>query len=90
MSDISISWKKISKGIPRVRTFADDRAPTIEEIQKITEYPNRRIKAIVCTMASSGIRLCTWDFLKWKHISPIERNRIVVAAKITVWVTRYL
>ena len=57
MSDISIPWKKISKGIPRVRKFADDRAPTIEEIQKITEYPNRRIKAIVCTM-TSGMRVC--------------------------------
>jgi hypothetical protein len=85
MSDISIPWKKISKGIPRVRKFADDRAPTVEEIQKITEYPDRRIKAIVCTMASSGIRVGTWDFLKWKHIIPIERNRIVVAAKLIAY-----
>jgi hypothetical protein len=37
MADIAISWKKISRGIPRVRKFADDRAPTIEEIQKIME-----------------------------------------------------
>jgi integrase len=72
MADISISWKKISRGIPRSRKFADDRSPTLEEIQKITEYPDRRIKAIVCTMASSGIRVGAWDFLKWKHIIPIE------------------
>jgi hypothetical protein len=85
MSDISIPWKKISKGIPRVRKFADDRAPTVEEIQKITEYPDRRIKAIVCSMASAGIRVGTWDFLKWKHIIPIERNRIVVAAKLIAY-----
>ena len=57
MTDIPIPWKKISRGIPRSRKFADDRAPTLEEIQKITDYPDRRIKAIVCTMASSGIRV---------------------------------
>jgi integrase len=85
MGDIAISWKKISRGIPRVRKFADDRAPTIEEIQKITEYPDRRIKAIVCTMASSGIRVGAWDFLRWKHIVPIERNGVIVAAKIIVY-----
>ncbi len=85
MADIAISWKKISRGIPRVRKFADDRAPTIEEIQKIIEYPDRRIKAIVCTMVSSGIRVGAWDFLKWKHIAPIERSGVVVAGKIVVY-----
>jgi hypothetical protein len=71
MAGIPISWKKISRSIPRVRKFADDRAPIIEEIQKITEYPDRRIKAIVCIMASAGTRVGTWDCLKWKHIIPI-------------------
>jgi galactitol-specific phosphotransferase system IIB component len=85
MTDIPISWKKISRGIPRVRKFADDRAPTIEEILKITEYPDRRIKAIICTMASAGIRVGAWDFLKWKHIIPIERNGMIVAAKLIVY-----
>jgi integrase len=84
-ADVNISWKKISRGIPRVRKFADDRAPTIEEIQKIIEYPDRRIKAIVCTMVSSGIRVGAWDFLKWKHITPMERNGMIVAGKIIVY-----
>ena len=29
MADIAIPWKKINRGIPRARKFADDRAPTI-------------------------------------------------------------
>ena len=33
---------------------------------------------------SSGIRVGTWDYLKWKHIIPIKRNDVVIAAKIIV------
>jgi hypothetical protein len=55
MSEIPIHWKKITRGLPKSRKYADDRAPTIEEIQQLCGYPDRRIKAIVYTMASSGI-----------------------------------
>jgi hypothetical protein len=43
MSDIPITWKKIIRGLPKFRRHADDRAPTLEEIQKICDYPDRRI-----------------------------------------------
>ena len=85
MADISISWKKISRGLPRGRNYADDRIPTDDEIQKLLEYPDRRIKAIVYTMTSSGIRLGSWDYLKWGHIKPIERDGKIVAAKVIVY-----
>ena len=85
MNDILIPWKKITRGLPKGRKYADDRAPTIEEIHKIIEYPDRRIKGIVCTMASSGIRLGAWDYLRWGHILPIERNSQIVAAKVIVY-----
>jgi hypothetical protein len=42
------------------------------------EYPDRRIKAIVLLMASSGIRLGSWDYLKWSNIIPIKRDGKVV------------
>jgi hypothetical protein len=85
MSDIVITWKKITRGLPKIRRHADDRAPTIEEIQKICEYPDRRIRGIVCTMASCGIRLGAWDNLTWGHIKPVKREEKVVAAKIIVY-----
>ena len=80
-----IPWKKITRGLPRVRRYADDRAPTIEEIRKIIEYPDRRIKAIVLTMVSSGIRVGAWDHVKWGHIVPIKKNDKLVAAKLIVY-----
>ena len=66
-----MSWKKISRGIPKGREYGDDRIPTIEEIRKIIEYPDRRIKPIVYTIVSSGIRVRAWDYLKWGNIVPI-------------------
>jgi hypothetical protein len=85
ISDVPIQWKKITRGLPKIRRHADDRAPTIEEIHKICEYPDRRIKGIVYTMASSGVRLGAWDYLHWGDIQPIERQGRIVAAKIIVY-----
>jgi len=86
MSDISLPWKKITRGLPNSRQSANDRAPTIDEIDKLVEYPDRRIKPIVYTMISSGIRLGAWDYLKWKHINPIKNEKgDVLAAKIIVY-----
>ena len=52
-----VNWKIIIRGLPKGRQAANDRAPTIEEIQRLVEYPDRRIKPIAYTMASSGIRV---------------------------------
>jgi hypothetical protein len=83
---LDIQWKKTIRLLPKRRQAANDRAPTIEEIHKLLEYPDRRIKPIVLTMISSGIRLGAWDFLKWKHIKPIfNENGQVIAAKLIVY-----
>jgi hypothetical protein len=83
--EISLPWKKVMRGMPKGRRYANDRVPTIEEIQRIVEYPDRRIKAIVFTMASSGIRLGAWSYLKWGHVSPIEKDGEIVAARLRVY-----
>jgi hypothetical protein len=85
MADVPIQWEKITRGLPRGRKYADGRIPALNEIKKLVEYPDRRIKAIVYTMASSGIRIEAWDYLQWGHIQPIERNGDLVAAKMIVY-----
>lgn len=86
MADIQISWKKITRGLPRAKSYADDGIPTLDEIRRLLEYPDRRIKAIIYTMASSGIRLGAWDYLKWGHIRPYTNgDNEVIAAKILLY-----
>ena len=52
MADISIPWRKITRGLPIARQSANDRDPTIKEIKKLVQYPDRRIKSIIYTMIS--------------------------------------
>jgi hypothetical protein len=84
-TDIPVPWKKILRGLPKGRRYANDRSPTYEEIQLLMKYPDRRIKPIVFTMTSSGIRLGAWDYLHWGDISPVINDGKVIAAKIKVY-----
>jgi hypothetical protein len=85
MADLPVPWKKLTRGLPRAKSYSDDRIPSIEELRRLLEYPDRRIKAIVCTMASSGIRLGAWDYLRWGNIRPLKRDGKIVAAQLIVY-----
>jgi len=91
MNDINVKWKKITLGLPKEKKYAEDRAPTISEIQALLSYPDRRIKVIILTMILCGMRLGAWNDLQYKHIQPIKRgdegegNEQIVAAKITIY-----
>jgi integrase len=85
MADVHVPWAKIARGLPRAKRFADDRAPTLQEIRKMAEYPDRRIKPVVYIMASTGIRVGAWDYLQYGHITPIERDGKLAAARVLVY-----
>lgn len=86
MNDVAdINWKKIHRMYPRYRNYADDRAPTIEEIRMLCNEGDERIKVAVPVMVSSGIRIGAWDKLRWKHVKPVIKEEKVVAARLTVY-----
>ncbi|NOJ29763.1 MAG: hypothetical protein DA328_06295 [Nitrososphaeraceae archaeon] len=88
MNNILINWKILSKGIHKGDRISSDRPPLMSEIQKLMEFSDTRTKTIISVMVSSGIRVGSWDYLKWKHVKPIYRNQNLVAAKIDVYNTK--
>lgn len=82
-----IDWDMLSESLPKAKRAANDRVPTVEEIKKLVEYTDRAIRPIVYTMCSSGIRVSSWDYLKWKHVTPIENEKgdEILAAKLKVY-----
>jgi hypothetical protein len=85
MNDILVNWDKIKMGMSTVNQTSKDRIPEISEINTLFGYHDIRLKPIVLTMLSSGIRVGAWDWLKWKHVIPIYRNNEVLAAKVIVY-----
>lgn len=76
LNEINLNWKKISRGLPRGRKYSSDRAPTVEEIRALVEYPDRRIKPIVYTMCSQrdlNPRFCLASLIRC--VEPFEVNR---------------
>ena len=88
MNGILVNWRLISRGIKKGNQVSEDRPPTVQEIKRLMEYPDLRIKAIVSIMISSGIRSGSWDYMKWKDITPVTKNGIVVAAKLNAFNTK--
>ena len=82
---VSINWKLISRSMPSGRHASNDRPPSWDEIIKLLEYPDRRIKPLILVMVSSGIRVGAWDSMKWKHVTPIKREGNIIAAKLVVY-----
>jgi hypothetical protein len=85
MNRINIFWDMISRSLPKVKQHANDRIPSLEEIKKLIEYPDRRVKPIVLVSLATGIKVGAWDYMKWKHTIPIkDENGELLAAKHTL------
>jgi integrase len=73
MNDVtSLNWKKIKRVLPKVRRYALDRIPTIDEIQNIVEAADIRGKPLTLIFISSGIREGAINQLKVGDYTRIE------------------
>jgi len=87
-SSVPINWKRIKRGLPKAVTKANDRSYTVEEIRKLVEHSDRRMKMIVYILCSSGIRAGALADLRLKHVKPIpddNKTNEIVAAKLTAY-----
>ena len=79
MNDIALNKKKINMFKGEFKKVSD-RAYTHEEIKKILDISDLRMKSIVLLMASSGIRIGSIPLLKLKNLEKIDSTY-----KITVY-----
>jgi hypothetical protein len=85
MNDIIINWKLMTSDMPLENPTANDKTFTLDEIIQILKYPDIRIKHIIFTMVSSGIRIGAWDYLRWKQVDPISLVRTIMTAKLVIY-----
>jgi hypothetical protein len=84
VSEMHSKWKKISRFVPSTSASADDRCPSLEELQSLIKYNNPRVRPFVLVMSSCGMSVEAWEYLRWGHIQPHERDGKIVAAKMYV------
>lgn len=92
---MNIDWKRINKIFGTPLTYANDVAYSIEQINRLCEYGDPRMKALVYVMATSGIRLGAWASInshgEWtglrkKHIVPYkDENGKILCAYLKVY-----
>jgi hypothetical protein len=75
----TIPWKKITRGLPKGRQWADDRAPSMDEIRKLCEYPDRLLDA---NIFEHGLHVLSPLLMRVGH--PHYITRVVVAAAVRV------
>jgi integrase len=85
MNDVYLNWKKIRRILPRVRRYALDRIPTVEEIREITDSADLRGKALTLLFISSGVREGAIEYFKVQDYTNIEKEGKIVAGRLVVY-----
>lgn len=83
--DKEVNWDRLNYLIPHSRKIGRDRAPSIEEVRKIVDNADTRLKSILLVLASSGIRVGAFDYLNWGDVEPITEDKEVVGGKLIVY-----
>jgi integrase len=68
INDVVLNTRKINRFTPLQKKVRKDRAYTHEEILKMIEIADERMKAAILLMASSGVRLGALPLLKLRHM----------------------
>lgn len=70
----NIDWTYINDFIPQRRKYGEDRAPTLEEIRRIVTTADLRLKCLILFLCSSGARIGSIEYLRWRDIQGLESD----------------
>ena len=79
-----VDWDYVNQFIPKVRKSGLDRAPTLEEIRKVVSIADLRTKCLVLFLSSSGARIGSLEYLRWRDIQEAELEGRKLA-KVTIY-----
>lgn len=82
INDVILDVTKISKFMPEPKRAKKDRAYTYEEIGKMLEIADERMRAVILLLSSTGIRIGSILSLKLRNLEKIGINDVY---KITVY-----
>lgn len=69
-----IKWEYINEFVPSSRKAGQDRAPTLEEVRKIVDVADLRMKCLVLFLCSSGARIGSVPYLRWRDVTEVEMD----------------
>ena len=67
-----IDWDYVNQFLPRVKKSGQDRAPTLEEIRRLVSVADLRTKCLILFLCSSGARIGSIEYLRWKDFQEVE------------------
>jgi integrase len=79
-----VDWDYVNQFIPKVRKSGQDRAPTLEEIRKVVAVADLRTKCLILFLTSSGARIGSIEYLRWRDIQEVEFEGWKLA-KVTIY-----
>lgn len=85
VNEVPVIWKNLSRLIPSYNPVAEDRPYALAEVQAILSHASLHLQVPILLMASSGIRVGAFDYLKVGHITPVLREEKAVCGKMLVY-----
>lgn len=77
--DVALSWKKVKAVIPPAKKTSSDRAPTLEELRRALTHATLREKVVLLFMASSGVRVGAW---KWLRVGDVVKRESIASVRV--------
>jgi integrase len=75
INDVLVNTRKITRFMPERRRVKSDRNYTHEEISKMLEIADERMRGVILILASSGMRIGALPFIKLRNL---KENRLTV------------
>lgn len=79
-----IDWDYVGDFVPSAKKAGQDRAPTLEEIQRIVDVSDLRMRCLVLFLCSTGARIGSIPYLKWSDVEGVEVEEKKFA-KVTIY-----